>query len=114
MALKAIAHLATGFGWSKRSGDAADKPGLSEVIQQLRGLKAAVIAGGSAGDHTVTGIATEDHLVAVLHEDSGGITLADRLAEFTISAANTINNVGGTDTTGGKLVVWYYDYSAGA
>lgn len=72
-------------------------------------LQQTIIAGGAAGNHTVTGIATGDTLVSVLHVDftDASETGDDVTAEFTISAADTINNMGGTDTTGGFLVVTY-------
>ena len=67
-------------------------------------LRTAVIAGGAAGNLTVTGIATADKLKAVQRVDAAGANLA---SEFTISAADTINNTGGTNTTGFVLlVVW--------
>ena len=74
-------------------------------------VKATIIAGGAAGDHTVSGIATGDNLVAVLHVDftDASETGTDITGEFTISAADTINNTGGTDSTGGFLVVVYED-----
>lgn len=70
-----------------------------------------LINGGAAGNHTVTGIATADALISVLHlPDAGAIdTMVDLTSEFTISAANTINNTGGTATTNGKLLVIYQD-----
>ncbi|NMC35370.1 MAG: hypothetical protein GYA36_23360 [Veillonellaceae bacterium] len=78
-------------------------------------IKTTVIAGGSAGNHTVTGIATGDQLVAVIQFDiSTGsvVNVADLTSQFTISAANTINNTGGSDTTGDKLMVIYQDRTA--
>ena len=81
-------------------------------------VRTTVIDGGAAGDHTVTGIAVGDALRSVLKLD---FTLAegtpntrtwvaeDLTAEFEITAANTINNAGGTDTTGAVLVVVYED-----
>jgi len=77
-------------------------------------VKATVIAGGAAGDHTVTGISTSDSLVAVLYDDlaDAGESLTDITSEFSITAADTINNAGGTDTTGGALIVVYEDRSA--
>ena len=66
-----------------------------------------VIAGGSAGDHTVTGINTGDTLVAVLHLDMGGNAETDLTSQFTISAADTINNAAGTDTSSDTLIVTY-------
>ena len=66
--------------------------------------------GGSAGNITVTGIATTDVLEAVLYYpiSTGTVTsVSDLTSEFSITAANTINNTGGTATTGGKLEVRY-------
>ncbi|MGZ8245836.1 capsid cement protein [Methylomagnum sp.] len=81
-------------------------------------LKSAVIAGGSAGNLTVTGLAATDELIAVTRFDVATDTgtsasgnkvqaVADLTSEFTISAANTINNTDGTDTTGDTLSVLY-------
>lgn len=78
----------------------------AKVGEQL--IKAALIAGGAAGDHTVTGIAVADNLIMVLHYTTGA-ALADLTSEFTISAANTINNDGGTATTSDQLLVLYQD-----
>jgi hypothetical protein len=77
-------------------------------------IKATLIAGGAAGNHTVTGIQTTDNLVAVLQVDAtdASETYADLTSEFTISAADTINNAGGTNTTGCGLLVVYEDRSA--
>jgi hypothetical protein len=75
-------------------------------------LGRAVISGGSAGDHTVTGIAVGDQLLSVLYYAGAGsdvTDVSDLTSEFSITAANTINNTGGTDTSSGKLVVDYYD-----
>ena len=75
-------------------------------------IKGALIAGGAAGNHTVTGIATADALIQVLYFVGAGTDVtdvSDLTSEFTISAANTINNTGGTATTGGKLQVFYQD-----
>ena len=81
-------------------------------------VRTKVIAGGAAGNHTVTGIAVGDALRSVLKLD---FTLAegtpntrtwatsDLTSEFTITAADTINNTGGTDTTGAILVVVFED-----
>ncbi len=65
----------------------------------------ALIAGGAAGNHTVTGIATTDTIVFVLHNTAGA--LVDLTSEFTIDSADTIDNVGGTVTTGDDLLVLY-------
>jgi hypothetical protein len=79
-------------------------------------LKQAVISGGAAGAHTVTGIAASDRLVSVVRLDvevdtgtsaSGNkVQAASALtSEFAVSAANTIDNTGGTNTTGDLLLV---------
>lgn len=74
-------------------------------------IKSTIIAGGIAGDHTVTGIAVGDNLVAVLFVDAtdASETYSDLTAEFSIAGGDTINNAAGTDTSGGGLVVIYED-----
>lgn len=67
------------------------------------GTKSDVITGGAAGDHTVTGIKLTDTLLSVINMD----TQADLTSEFTISAADTINNGGGTATVAEQLQVLY-------
>ena len=70
--------------------------------------KHALIAGGAAGNFTVTGIKTTDTLNMVLRFIGAATTLTgvtDLTGEFTISALNTINNTSGTATTGDKLLV---------
>lgn len=81
-------------------------------------IKQAVIAGSAAGAHTVTGLGASDELISVLRFDVESDTgtsatgnkvqaLTDLTAEFTVSAANTLDNTGGTATTGDTLVVTY-------
>lgn len=72
------------------------------------GLKITPIAGGSAGNHTVTGIKVTDKLISVLHWTPTTLVPTDLTSEFSITAANTINNTGGTDTSADYLVVYYY------
>jgi Ni,Fe-hydrogenase maturation factor len=82
-----------------------------------------VIAGGAAGDFTVTGIAEEDKLSAVLLIDfaltegtpntRAWTPSANLTSQFSITAANTINNTGGTASTGGILLVAYFKKHAG-
>ena len=69
------------------------------------------VAGGSAGAHTVTGIAIGDRLIAVQHWTTAAAiaTVADLTSEFSISAANAIDNTSGTDTTNDQLIVIYED-----
>ncbi len=83
---------------------------VNEVIDylgtQLGGLiTQTLIAGSTAGAHTVTGIATTDTLVAVIHNTAGA--LVDLTGEFTISGADTIDNTSGTDTSSDQLLVLY-------
>ena len=63
------------------------------------------IAGGSAGNHTVSRIKLNDHLVSVIEVTVTTAALVDRTAEFSITADATINNTGGTDTTSDSLLV---------
>lgn len=81
------------------------------VAAAASAIKTAVIAGGSAGDLTVTGIATTDRLVAVIRLDrdatAANVNLGNLTSEFSITATNTINNAGGTATTGDALLVIY-------
>ena len=70
-----------------------------------------VVAGGAAGDFTVTGIKPRDTLVSVVALQVGAAVgvdgVEDLTGEFSISAADTINNTGGTASTGGRLqVMW--------
>lgn len=87
--------------------------GAREGVLKEGVFKMAVIAGGAAGNHTVTGIAVGDELIGVtrLNRDAtaANIDIEDVTSEFTVSAANTINNTGGTDTTGDSLQVLYID-----
>ncbi len=73
-----------------------------------------IIAGGAAGDHTVAGVRVGDVLKSVLHVDftDASETGADITAEFSITADDTINNAGGTNTTGGFLIVFVDQQSA--
>lgn len=75
-------------------------------------LKVAVIAGGAAGNHTVTGIRVGDELVSVIHVAGAGTDVTDianLTSEFSVSADDTINNTGGTSSAGGKLLIHYID-----
>ena len=75
-------------------------------------LQLTTLAGGAAGNFTVTGIAVGDRLVAVTRFLGAGVAVTDVTditGEFTITGANTINNGGGTNTTGDKLQVLWVD-----
>lgn len=73
-------------------------------------LKTAVVAGDAAGDIAVTGIKTHDVILSVTQFIGAGVDVtdvADLTDEFSITADDTVNNTGGTDTTGDKLLVLY-------
>lgn len=81
-------------------------------------LQTQIIVGGAAGNHTVTGIGLNDDLlyVAMLGFNTadpvvagGAVTpvVSNLTNEFTVTAANTINNGGGTASTNRVLLVIY-------
>lgn len=74
-------------------------------------FRVTLVAGGAAGNHTVTGIATTDQIIWVGHFSTAAAiaTLADLTSEFSITAADTINNAAGTDTTNDQLMVIWAD-----
>ena len=71
-------------------------------------LRSAVVSGSAAGDVTVTDIAPGDQLISVLRLAASGRNVVSLTDEFSIKADETINNAGGTDTSGGDklLVQW--------
>jgi hypothetical protein len=99
----------TGQVLTKNSNSDADASW--EALPAAASLDHAIIVGAAAGNHTVTGIATTNTLLEVIYYPGAGIAVTDVIdltGEFTISAANTINNTGGTNTTGGKLIVRWH------
>ncbi len=75
-------------------------------------LQQFVVAGGAAGNLTITGIKVGDVLKSVIgfiltEAAPNGITILNLTSEFTITAANTIDNTGGTASTAGMLFVTY-------
>ncbi len=99
---------AGGVGWILVDAQAWAGPQGSDSIQQT------IIAGGTAGAHTVTGIAVGDRLISVIEMDftDASETGADLTSEFTVSAVDEIDNTAGTDTSGGFLLVTYAAASA--
>lgn len=77
-------------------------------------LKVTLVTGGAAGNLTLTGIATTDELVSVMVFTTAAAiaTVADLTAEFTITAANTINNTGGTSTASNQLMVFWIQHTS--
>ena len=96
-------------------GRILDKNGLN--------LRMAVVNGGAAGNLTVTGISTDDIIEriyaaaftinAATPADNSPIDLTasagDLTSQFSITAANTINNAGGTSTASNVVFVLYWD-----
>ena len=82
-------------------------------------LKTAVITGGAAGNHTVTGIRVGEVLAFVWHftpHDTAQV-FADLTSEFVgsalgITADNVITNTGGTDTSSDQLIIGWFAMSA--
>jgi hypothetical protein len=86
-------------------------------------LKTAIVNGGVAGDITLTGIALADTLESVFaaaftinsatpaDDDPIDLTssVGDVTSEFSITAADTINNTGGTSTANNILFVQYWE-----
>jgi hypothetical protein len=71
--------------------------------------KHALIAGGAAGDHTLSAAKSGDELDAVIYFPCATSIVSgvvDLTSEFTLSAGK-VNNTGHTDTTGGFLLVFY-------
>lgn len=91
-------------------GDRVQSDATGRAIKATAtGVRSAVIVGGAAGDLTVTGIGVNDRLIAVVRLDrdatAANINLLGPTAEFSITAANTINNAGGTSTASDALLV---------
>lgn len=65
--------------------------------------------GAAAGDVTVAGLLTTDQLLFVQSVSFDGtgdiVAVADLTDEFTISAADTLNNTGGTSTADEMLSI---------
>lgn len=80
---------------------------FGEITDLKSTLKFSLVAGAAAGNVTITGIAVGDQIISVIHNTAGA--LADLTAEFSITAADTINNVGGTATDGDQLLVIWAD-----
>lgn len=93
-----------------------EHPNPTGIIPRVRFT---FLDGDSAGDVTLTGITTDDRLLSVqvidlaLTEAAPNTTdswsPSDLTSEFSITAADTINNADGTDTTGDLLFVVWYD-----
>jgi len=70
-------------------------------VVNVSGNTQVLAAGGAAGDLTATGVSAGDVLKSVINLTD----LTDVTSEFSITADDTINNTGGTATTGDVLLV---------
>lgn len=83
-------------------------------FQRGTDFKQRFVKGGAAGNLTVTGVEVGDpiYFVTGVSKYSANLFIAtcvDFTTEFSITAANTINNTGGTATTNWVLAVGWGD-----
>lgn len=64
--------------------------------------------GAAAGDQVVTGIKVNDQLLQVVGIPDGAGAPLNVTGEFTITAADTINNAAGTSLVGFTMQVFYW------
>jgi hypothetical protein len=79
-------------------------------------IRLSAVKGSTAGNFTITGITTSDAIMSVIkvRYSTGGIvvnSVADLSSEFSVTAANTINNTSGTNSTNAVLLVMWADAS---
>ena len=89
---------------------------MSDSHQALA-IRQFVVAGGAAGNFTITGIKTADKLISVhgfilVEGAPNTLTILNLTSEFTITAADTINNAAGTSSAAGMLFVTYISADA--
>lgn len=84
------------------------------------GVRTTYLPGGAAGDLTLSGIKKGDALISVVAvaftltagtpNTIDAFTAADLTDEFSVTAADTINNGGGTSTAASLVVVTWFDH----
>ena len=94
-------------------GGAEGSPTLLDLIKEMRALKVSVVTGAAAVTNiAVTGIATEDTILAVVGVDGDNATLAltviDVTGEASITSAGNIQ-CATTNTSTNRLIVFWYD-----
>lgn len=95
------------------SGSPPSGKGLTDVLQELQGLKFAVVAGAAADTNiAVAGITTSDTIRAVVRFHGAGTDVTDvsLVTDAAITSAGNIQ-VDTTVTTGSKLLVIWSDKS---
>lgn len=113
-----MSTLTYSSGAGEVDADGYIKPGVilnragDRITAAEGGQTTASVAGGAAGDHTVTGITTDDEILEVISENTTSGVSTNLTSEFSITGTNTINNAGGTSTAGAVLFVRYLDASA--
>lgn len=70
-------------------------------------------AGAAAGNLTMTGVHLGDIIVSVLGVKTTDQSVHDFTSEFMVFATNTLDNTGGTATTGYTVVLTYYTPGSG-
>lgn len=110
MALTSLAELAAKERNLETLPAGAGAGGLLGLLTELQGLTFTSVAGaGTATNIAVSGIATEDTLLAVIHFQTTTYTpstILNLVAEATITSAGNIQ-LSSTNTTGGRLlVIW--------
>ena len=65
-----------------------------------------VITGGAAGSHTLAAIRPKDEIISVINLNDA----VDLTSEFSITGSGTIDNTGGTATTGDQLMIHYFTW----
>jgi cystathionine beta-lyase family protein involved in aluminum resistance len=95
-------------------------PVWSDILSRDKAfVQRALIAGGAAGDHTVSGLKKGDQIISIYHLDfdTAAEVAADIKSEFSLGQDNTVlkdevlNNTAGTDTTGGFIEVMWLAWS---
>jgi hypothetical protein len=111
MALRTIAEILDRTNNPEIVGSSSNNVGA--ILKEIRGLKVAVVTGTTADTNiAISGIATEDTLLAVLGiNGTGEEVLADTLVD--LSATTSITSAGNiqcTDSTASwRLLVFWYD-----
>jgi hypothetical protein len=110
------------FGTGSRAGALQIKRGDPSIDLGADGIEVGsgnflmnVIAGGAAGNHTLTGCAVGDEIIGVAYFAKPGYNLtavSDLTSEFSILDTNVVENAGHTDTASGYLLINWLDRTA--
>lgn len=109
MSKESLTVLASGFGYENPQSGVVS---LKTVLQELQGLTLTVVSGQCNGGigMTVSGIATDDTIIAAIEVPTGaptGSTLVNRTASTYISAANEVKCNEGLNSASLFFVLWF-------